>query len=453
MNDIKVIHEGIHKNKKYTIAQSINEGCKCPSCYTLSTSKHSTYTRCIKDISTDGLETELLVVTQKFKCKNLNCSQKIFTERLNGVRPHQRRTDRANKMIYELAITTSAEKVVPIMNKLGLSISHDSVLRMLKNNPVYNGEAIIPDTVKHIGIDDFSFKKRLSYGTLICDLDTKKIIEVLPERTKECVLAFLEKHPHIELVTRDGAMAYSTAIKDGLPQAIQVSDKFHLVKALIEFISKHIYKAYPKELMIEDVNPIELEKFNALSQPNKAAEEPENTWSLALEIQEKYNQGLSKTYLMKDYKIGFYTLEKYLYAKEPSEAYTKKQLETSKLSPYKDLIVEMKLKGLKLEEMSEHFKTLGMDIPKTTISSFMARRGLAQERITVKKLKAMPKPKYISKKAAIKLLAKNITNLSNEESILLEELLERYPDLKPFHELVIDFKKIFEIGKPSHIDI
>jgi transposase len=44
----------------------------------------------------------------------------------------------------------------------------------------------------------------MRYGTLICDLERGLPIDLLPDRSVETVSAWLEKHPTIETISRDG---------------------------------------------------------------------------------------------------------------------------------------------------------------------------------------------------------------------------------------------------------
>lgn len=83
-----------------------------------------------------------------------------------------------------------------------------------------------------IGLDDWAWKRGLRYGTLICDLEQGVPIDLLPDRAVETVSAWLQNHPKIEIVSRDGSQEYASAIKKGAPQARQVSDRWHLTKIL-----------------------------------------------------------------------------------------------------------------------------------------------------------------------------------------------------------------------------
>jgi transposase len=74
-----------------------------------------------------------------------------------------------------------------------------------------------------VGLDDWSWKRRLRYGTLICDLESHHPIDVLPGRSVETVSGWFEKHPSVEVVSRDRSSEYAAAIKKGAPQAIEVA--------------------------------------------------------------------------------------------------------------------------------------------------------------------------------------------------------------------------------------
>ena len=88
-----------------------------------------------------------------------------------------------------------------------------------------------------IGIDDWAYKRRRSYGTLICDLETGKPLDLLPDRTVQTVSAWLQEHPEIKIISRDRWSEYATAAQKGAPQARQVADRWHLLHNLTESVA------------------------------------------------------------------------------------------------------------------------------------------------------------------------------------------------------------------------
>lgn len=79
-----------------------------------------------------------------------------------------------------------------------------------------------------LGIDDFALKRRHRYATVIIDAETGERIDVLPDRTAQTLVAWLREHPGAAYVCRDGSGSYGEAIRQTLPQAVQVSDRWHL---------------------------------------------------------------------------------------------------------------------------------------------------------------------------------------------------------------------------------
>ncbi len=84
--------------------------------------------------------------------------------------------------------------------------------------------------VQVIGIDDFAWKRGQRYGTVVCDLEHRRIIDLLPDREPATVAAWLAAHPEITVVSRDRGAGYGRAASQGAPQAVQVADRWHLME-------------------------------------------------------------------------------------------------------------------------------------------------------------------------------------------------------------------------------
>jgi len=92
--------------------------------------------------------------------------------------------------------------------------------------------------VRVLGVDDFAWKKRFTYGTILVDLERRKIIDVLADRESATVEAWLQGHSEVELVIRDRGKDFTKAATVGAPQAQQVVDRFHMVKNLSEVLQE-----------------------------------------------------------------------------------------------------------------------------------------------------------------------------------------------------------------------
>jgi len=205
----------------------------CPSCGTASSRIQSRYTRTLRDLPSVGRPIRLIMHLRRFCCKKSTCAQKIFVERLPDLcHPHAQRTKRLQKALCELGLIVGGQAGADVGSELGISGSRDTILRLVRqSHPSAQSEPHV------IGLDDWARKRRLRYGTLICDLELGLPIDLLPDRSVETVSAWLKKHPSITVVSRDGSSEYASAIQKGAPQARQVSDRWHLVKNLAACVS------------------------------------------------------------------------------------------------------------------------------------------------------------------------------------------------------------------------
>ncbi len=123
------------------------------------------------------------------------------------------------------------EAAARLGKKLSYAGSPDTVLRLVKRTPLPT-----VSSPRVVGIDDWSWKRRLRYGTLICNLENNTPIDVLPDRSVQTVSAWFENHPSIEIVSRDRSSEYAAAISKGAPQATQVADRWHLGKNVADSV-------------------------------------------------------------------------------------------------------------------------------------------------------------------------------------------------------------------------
>jgi transposase len=226
--------EGVEGAEEITLTlRTTSPTAPCPSCGTASSRIQSRYTRTLRDLPSVGRPIRLIMHLRRFCCKKSTCAQKIFVERLPDLcHPHAQRTKRLQKALCELGLIIGGQAGADVGSELGISGSRDTILRLVRqSHPSAHSEPHV------IGLDDWARKRRLRYGTLICDLELGLPIDLLPDRSVETVSAWLLKHPSITVVSRDGSSEYASAIQKGAPQARQVSDRWHLVKNLAACVS------------------------------------------------------------------------------------------------------------------------------------------------------------------------------------------------------------------------
>jgi len=194
----------------------------CPQCKQISYKVHSYYERKVNDLPMSGKTVHLRISVRKFFCRQAECSRKIFAERFDECLPsYQRRLQRSKAQIGQIGLSCGSKPGAKLCRLIGLPVSASTVLRIIKKTPL--PEAITP---KVLGIDDFAFRKGNTYGTILVDLEQRKVIDLLPDRESKTVEAWLTAHPGVEVVSRDRSPVYAHAVTAAAPMAIQVADRW-----------------------------------------------------------------------------------------------------------------------------------------------------------------------------------------------------------------------------------
>jgi transposase len=187
----------------------------CPLCQHLSERIHGSYGRTVADVPCGGRRVTLALTVRKFVCCTPDCPRKIFTERLPAlVQSYARMTNRLALALQTLGFATCGEVGERLAPKLGMQASGPTLLRRMRTR-----SCPPPSSVRILGIDDWSWKKGVTYGTLLVDLELRKPIELLPDRSAETAEAWLRTHPEGDIVSRDRGGNYAAAAKKGAPQA------------------------------------------------------------------------------------------------------------------------------------------------------------------------------------------------------------------------------------------
>lgn len=227
--------EQITQDETLTVSISSTETrAICTYCGTMATHIHSRYQRRLRDVPVSGYAVKLLVEVRRFFCQNPSCPRKTFAEAFVSLAQRfAQRTNRLQVMLQHLGLALGGEAGARLGARLGLPSSPSSLLRLLRKVKLPASAS----PVKNIGIDDWAYKRRRRYGTLICDLDTGKPLDMLPDRTVQTVSTWLQQHPEIEIISRDRWSEYATAAQKGAPQATQIADRWHILHNLTESVS------------------------------------------------------------------------------------------------------------------------------------------------------------------------------------------------------------------------
>ena len=309
-----------------------------------------------------------------------------------------------------------------------------------------------------ICIDDFALKRRYRYGTVMIDIDTGRITDMIESRETDDVAKWLATYPNIRLVSRDGSQMYASAIKQAHPNAVQVSDRFHLVKGLTENAKQHMTKLIATNFRIptEDGAPDIASGywgkpgFDGIDLPERLhIDNTEKKRAMVGKIRSLAVQGLSMEEIAHEAGICSRTAKRYLdigFNPVHGDFGIKK---ASKIKPFTGKIDAMLLTRRTFKEIEAAIRADGYDGAASTIRMYATKQ---RRIIKDTNAEAQAGTELIERKFVAKLLYQPIEKVKGITNSQVERVVIEFPVVGILYDIVKSFKAMMFAKRVEEID-
>jgi transposase len=357
-------------------------------------------------------------------------------------------------------------------------------------------------SVIKVCVDDFALKKRFSYGTMMVNFETHRIIDMIPSRETTEVKNWLATFPNIQVVSRDGASTYASATSSSHPDAVQVSDRFHLIKGLSEVVNKYIIRQFParveipltetiteemkalyntanrslriqfahkkrKEgLTVADIalllhsSPTTISKYlaipeEAISDCNIVSREKQHRLAM---LQKQQEVDEARKLVKSGYPIEqvaammhhtYKTIQNYL---DPNYSIVNGHYNVripGKLAPYEREVLELRSKGMTYPKIHNILCEKGYTGSVASLRMFMQKERV---RMQEQEEQSKTQSEFVQRKSLCQLIYKKLENVTAISLEQYKQVLKTYPELSELYSLVKEFHAVIFSKKPEKLN-
>jgi transposase len=428
-------------------ATAESDSARCPSCQYPSSIVHSRYWRALRDLPLQGRAVKLHVKVRRFRCRTPDCRCQTFVEPLAAVTAKRsQQTLRFSETIRMVGYALGGEAGCRLAMRLGIPTSPDTVLRRINRNDAP------ASTPKVIGVDDWAWRKAHRYGSILVDLETRRPIDLLTDRSADSFASWLKEHPTVQLISRDRAEAYADGGRRGAPEATQVADRFHLlcnltsaVERVLETKRPELSKASePQELETGSVATVETPPKMTIAQERseQSRERRLDTYSKVLEL---HKQGMTDRAIGRTLHIGRKTVGRFLRAGQFPER-AKPQRQGPRVNKFRDYLQRRWVEGChNATQLWREIQSLGYvggrSMVSTLVSTFRIPGTKCHRQLSPQPA-SKTKGKPLSPRQTAMLIARSPEKLNEAEKQLIDRLEKDCPTAALLRLLIRSFSQL-----------
>lgn len=356
-------------------------------------------------------------------------------------------------------------------------------------------------SVTKVCVDDFAFRKRYTYGTVMVDLETHRIIDIIDSRETKQVEEWLRTYPNLKVVSRDGAQTYASAVRNAHPSAMQISDRFHLIKNLSDAVEKYLHRLFPSRLVIptNTINPemealydtrnrteriifaqkkrddgytindialllhsstTTIRKYLAIpkeeipevkenARERQHLQQMKNKKAAIEEVRKLYEEGHAIDEIMRLTGHTTVTIKNYLKEDCPLNNGHYDRRMPGKLAPYEQEVIAMRSKGITYRKIHEHICEKGYTGTITSLRVFMQKERTHQKSLSKNKTEPV---EYIPRKFFCQLIYRELEKVNGLTQEQYEAAIKKYPILGQLYSLLREYHRIIFSQKSNELD-
>ena len=343
-----------------------------------------------------------------------------------------------------------------LLARLSIATSDDTVLRRVRHKPAEAEVSVLP--IRNLGVDDWAWRKGQEYGTILVNLDTHRVVDLLPDRAAESFSAWLQQHPEIVTIARDRCGLYAEGAALGAPQSQQIADRFHLILNLSATMER-VLEERSRQLILPPVenSAAQAEQpttggdlstdvpVQAIPQPTQSELRRQRRLERYEQVVTLFNSGQSQAAISRALGIGRKTIRRWLRHQEFPERKPPHR-RPPKVNEFADYLQQRWNEGChNASRLYQEIRQKGYQGKRAMVARFVAgwrKTGKAASR------KASER---ISPKHAAILVTRPADQMNEEQQQLFERIMAQCPEVFDLRQLALGFRAALSADESTQL--